>query len=76
MTGTGTMIGEALLETSFRSKRRFQYPNNLMDIPAWLKPLTLVRIENMIFREAAEVLGVPESTVKTRVRRGLLKLAE
>lgn len=36
----------------------------------------LVRLENMKFREAAEVLGVPESTVKTRVRRGLLKLAE
>lgn len=36
----------------------------------------LVRLENMKFREAAEVLGVPENTVKTRVRRGLLKLAE
>ncbi len=36
----------------------------------------LVRMENMKFREAAKVLGVPENTVKTRVRRGLLKLAE
>jgi len=36
----------------------------------------LVRMENMKFREAAEVLGVSENTVKTRVRRGLLKLAE
>jgi len=36
----------------------------------------LVRMENMKFREAAEVLGVPENTVKTRVRRGLLTLAE
>jgi len=36
----------------------------------------LVRMENMKFREAATVLGVPESTVKTRVRRGLLTLAE
>jgi len=33
-------------------------------------------MENMKFREAAEVLGVSENTVKTRVRRGLLKLAE
>jgi RNA polymerase sigma-70 factor, ECF subfamily len=38
--------------------------------------ILLVRMENMLFREAAEVLGVPESTVKTRVRRGLLKLAQ
>lgn len=36
----------------------------------------LVRMENMKFREAAEVLGVPENTVKTRVRRGLLILVE
>lgn len=36
----------------------------------------LVRLENMKFREAAEVLDVPENTVKTRVRRGLLRLAE
>ncbi len=36
----------------------------------------LVRLENMKFREAAEMLGVPENTVKTRVRRGLLTLAE
>ena len=36
----------------------------------------LVRMENMKFREAAEALGVPENTVKTRVRRGLLTLAE
>ncbi|WP_419786984.1 RNA polymerase sigma factor [Pseudodesulfovibrio sp.] len=35
----------------------------------------LVRMENMKFREAAEVLGVPENTVKTRVRRGLLAMA-
>jgi RNA polymerase sigma-70 factor (ECF subfamily) len=36
----------------------------------------LVRMENLKFREAAEVLGVPENTVKTRVRRGLMRLAE
>lgn len=36
----------------------------------------LVRMENMKFREAAEVLGVPENTVKTRVRRGLIALAD
>ncbi|MGL1861380.1 MAG: RNA polymerase sigma factor [Pseudodesulfovibrio sp.] len=36
----------------------------------------LVRMENMKFREAAKALGVPENTVKTRVRRGLLTLAE
>ena len=36
----------------------------------------LVRMQNMKFREAAEVLGVPENTVKTRVRRGLIALAE
>jgi len=35
----------------------------------------LVRMENLKFREAAEVLGVPENTVKTRVRRGLLAMA-
>ncbi|MEF2230436.1 MAG: RNA polymerase sigma factor [Pseudodesulfovibrio sp.] len=35
----------------------------------------LVRMENLKFREAAEVLGVPENTVKTRVRRGLLAVA-
>lgn len=38
--------------------------------------LLLVRMEQMKFREAAEVLGISENTVKTRVRRGLLKLAE
>ena len=36
----------------------------------------LVRMQNMKFREAAEVLGVPENTVKTRVRRGLIALAD
>lgn len=36
----------------------------------------LVRVEGMKFREAAEVLDVPESTVKTRVRRGLMSLAD
>jgi len=36
----------------------------------------LVRMENMKFREAAEVLDVPENTVKTRVRRGLLAIAD
>ena len=35
----------------------------------------LVRMENLKFREAADVLGVPENTVKTRVRRGLLAVA-
>ncbi len=36
----------------------------------------LVRMHAMKFREAAEILGVSENTVKTRVRRGLLRLAE
>lgn len=36
----------------------------------------LVRMRGLKFREAAEVLGVPENTVKTRVRRGLMRLAE
>lgn len=36
----------------------------------------LVRMENLKFREAAKVLGVPENTLKTRVRRGLLTIAE
>ncbi|MBI9079690.1 MAG: RNA polymerase sigma factor [Pseudodesulfovibrio sp.] len=38
--------------------------------------ILLVRLENMMFREAAVILDVPESTVKTRVRRGLLTLAK
>jgi len=38
--------------------------------------IILVRMENMKFSEAAQVLAVPENTVKTRVRRGLLALAE
>lgn len=38
--------------------------------------LLLVRLENVKFREAAEILDIPESTVKTRVRRGLLTLAK
>lgn len=36
----------------------------------------LVRMHNMKFREAAAILDVSENTVKTRVRRGLLKIAE
>lgn len=36
----------------------------------------LVRLQGLKFREAAEVLDVPENTVKTRVRRGLLALAD
>lgn len=36
----------------------------------------LVRMEGMKFREAAEVLGTSENTVKTRVRRGLIRLTE
>ncbi len=35
----------------------------------------LVRVQGLMFREAAEVLEVAEATVKTRVRRGLLRLA-
>jgi RNA polymerase sigma-70 factor (ECF subfamily) len=38
--------------------------------------ILLVRLENMMFREAAVILDVPENTVKTRVRRGLLTLAK
>ncbi|BBD08233.1 RNA polymerase sigma factor [Desulfovibrio ferrophilus] len=36
----------------------------------------LVRVQQMTFAEAALALDVPESTVKTRVRRGLFKLAD
>ncbi|MBU1001041.1 MAG: RNA polymerase sigma factor [Proteobacteria bacterium] len=36
----------------------------------------LVRVQQMTFAEAALALGVPEGTVKTRVRRGLLHLAD
>ena len=36
----------------------------------------LVRMHAMKFREAGEILGVSENTVKTRVRRGLLRLTE
>lgn len=36
----------------------------------------LVRLQGLKFREAAETLGVPENTIKTRVRRALLTLAE
>ncbi|MGE4428877.1 MAG: RNA polymerase sigma factor, partial [Solirubrobacteraceae bacterium] len=35
----------------------------------------LVRLQGLKFSEAAAVLGVPENTVKTRVRRALLELA-
>jgi RNA polymerase sigma-70 factor (ECF subfamily) len=38
--------------------------------------ILLVRIENMKFREVAEILKEPENTIKTRVRRGLLNLTE
>lgn len=38
--------------------------------------LLLVRLQGLKFREAAEVLDIPENTVKTRVRRALLTLAE
>lgn len=38
--------------------------------------ILLVRMEQMKFREASEILGVPENTIKTRVRRGLMRLAE
>lgn len=36
----------------------------------------MVRMDGMKFRQAADILGISENTVKTRVRRGLLKLAE
>jgi RNA polymerase sigma-70 factor (ECF subfamily) len=38
--------------------------------------IRLVRLECMKFSEAAGVLNVPDSTVKTWVRRGLLAIAE
>lgn len=49
----------------------------LADLPEEQREaVLLVRLQGLKFREAAEVLGVPENTVKTRVRRGLLTLAE
>ena len=36
----------------------------------------LVRLQGLKFREAAEILGIPENTVKTRVRRALIALAD
>ncbi len=38
--------------------------------------IILVRFQSMSFSQASEMLQIPENTVKTRVRRGLLKLAQ
>lgn len=44
--------------------------------PEQREALLLVRLESLTFVQAAQVLDAPEATVKTRVRRGLLRLAD
>jgi RNA polymerase sigma-70 factor (ECF subfamily) len=44
--------------------------------PDQRESIILVRLEGMTFAQAAEALGAPENTVKTWVRRGLLRLAD
>ena len=44
--------------------------------PDQRQALVLVRLEGLTFAQAALVLDAPENTVKTWVRRGLLRLAD
>lgn len=47
----------------------------LAELPKkWREPLVLRHYGGMTFQEVAETLGLPASTVKSRVRQGLLKL--
>ena len=40
------------------------------------EPIVLIDMLGESYRDAAKVLGVPEGTVKSRVHRGRLQLAE
>ncbi|MCD6291209.1 MAG: RNA polymerase sigma factor, partial [Anaerolineae bacterium] len=48
---------------------------NVLD-PMYRIPVVLRYWYDLSYREIAEIMGVPESTVKTRLHRARLRLAE
>lgn len=69
---------EADPATQFESACRAQWVRDALDaLPEALRAaLTLVYYQGLKYREAADVLGVPVGTVKSRIHSAILKLNE